>query len=115
MPAYRGTCHCGAVSFSFEDAAITAGIRCNCSICARRGAVMSERYYPRDQISLSGLEACTVYIWGDRMMNHYFCRTCGISPFASVIEDGRVRVNLGCVDGVDTATLAIRTIDGRSF
>jgi hypothetical protein len=115
MPLYRGSCHCGAVTFSFDDEPITAGVRCNCSICARRGAVMSDRYYARDEITISGLDACGVYIWGDRMMNHYFCRTCGIYPFASVIEDGRVRVNLGCVDGVDTFAVAIRAIDGRSF
>ena len=103
------------MTFSFDDEAITSGVRCNCSLCHRRGAVMSDRYYAAGDITISGLEACTVYIWGDRMMNHYFCRRCGVFPFSGVIEDGRVRVNLGCVDGVDTDALAIRAIDGRSF
>ena len=49
------------------------------------------------------------------MMNHYFCTTCGISPFSDVIADGRCRVNLGCVDDIDPLTLEIRSIDGRSF
>jgi hypothetical protein len=115
MPTYRGSCHCGAVTFSFEDEPITKGARCNCSLCERRGAVMSDRYYAPAEITVAGLDACTVYIWGDRMMNHYFCRTCGSFPFSSVLEDGRIRVNLGCVEGVDSYALAIRTIDGRSL
>ena len=115
MPTYRGSCHCGAVTFSFDDEPITTACRCNCSICVRRGAVMSDRYYQPGEVMIAGLDACAVYIWGDRMMNHYFCRTCGIAPFSSVIEDGRIRLNLGCVEGIDPSVLAVRAIDGRSY
>ena len=43
---YNGSCHCGAVKFTFEDAEPLTGVRCNCSICKRKGAVMSEHWYP---------------------------------------------------------------------
>ena len=42
MKIYRGTCHCGAISFAFEHEEIESGLRCNCSICRRKGAVMSD-------------------------------------------------------------------------
>ena len=113
---YHGSCHCGGVKFHFESEPITKGCRCNCSICRRRGAVMSDIYFPREAFTLEGKDALAVYIFGDRMMNHYFCKTCGIFPFSDAIENpGRYRVNLGCVDGVDALALEIRSIDGASY
>ena len=71
--------------------------------------------YIQDFVELSGLENLTVYRWGDALVNHYFCKTCGIVPFHdSPAKPGR-RVNLGCVDGVDIFALAIEIIDGKSF
>jgi hypothetical protein len=113
---YLGSCHCGAVRFSFRSEPITAGIRCNCSICARRGAVMSSRYYSPEELEFEGKEALSPYQFGDHMMNHWFCRRCGVHPFSEVIEGPRrFRVNLGCVDGVDSFAVAVTLIDGRSF
>ena len=118
MTTYRGKCHCGAVRFAFRtEEPITTGIRCNCSICIRRGAAMSTTYFPREAFEqLEGLDKLTVYIWGDRMVNHYFCATCGIHPFHDVIgKEGRYRVNLGCIDDLDVQGLSITMIDGRSY
>ena len=123
--SYSGSCHCGAVRFRFESAEITSGCRCNCSICIRRGAVVSSEYVPPDAFALEGRESLVVYQFGDKDMFHYFCKTCGICPFSEVASlpadyQGRARigdrrVNLGCVDGVDPLALDIRLIDGRSF
>lgn len=75
---------------------------------------MSERYYAPHEITVSGKPA--VYHFGDVMVNHYFCATCGVHPFNDAIaKPGHYRVNLGCVDGVDTFALAIRVIDGASY
>ncbi len=117
MATYRGRCHCGAVRFAFESEPITRGVRCNCSICVRKGAVMSTRYIPREEFSeLFGLDALACYHWGDRMVNHYFCRTCGIYPFHdATTRPGAYRVNLGCVDGLDVLALEIDVIDGQSL
>src|ERR1700751_4568038 len=97
---YEGRCHCGAVRFRFRSEEITRGIRCNCSICIRRGALMSEAYFgPPELELLEGKDGLAVSLWGDRMVNHYFCRTCGIHPFHDTTEKpGRLRVNLGCVE-----------------
>ena len=125
MKSYSGSCHCGAVRFRFESAEITAGCRCNCSICIRRGAVMSSEYIPAHAIQIDGEQSLAVYQFGDKAVYHYFCKTCGIHPFNAVASlpadyHGRARigdrrVNLGCVDGVDPFALKIELIDGRSF
>jgi len=42
MKMYTGSCHCGAIRFSFTGPdTIDRGLRCNCSICRRKGALMS--------------------------------------------------------------------------
>jgi hypothetical protein len=114
------------VSFTFQSDEITTGCRCNCSICMRKGSVMSSRYFPPGVFSeISGKESLTLYQFGDGDVNHYFCKTCGISPFNEVAsvpanyegpaKPGDRRVNLGCIDGLDPFTLEVSMIDGRSF
>ena len=109
---HRGSCHCGALTFAFdEDAPITEGRRCNCSICVRKGIVISARYH--ELVEITGLAGLSVYLWNDRDCRHYFCPTCGVYPFSEA--NGRYRVNLGCVDGVDSLALHIEILDGRSL
>jgi hypothetical protein len=125
MKTYDASCHCGSVRFKFTCEEITTGLRCNCSICIRRGAVMSSQYLRSSAVEVEGTESLTVYQFGDKDVKHHFCRTCGISPFstiASVPPDyqgaarpGDYRVNLGCVDGLDVLALRIDVIDGRSL
>lgn len=114
---YTGRCHCGAVRFRFRSEEITSGRRCNCSICIRKGAVVSPRYYPPEAFEeLTGLESLTVYQWGDRDVYHYFCKVCGIYPFHDgPANPGHYRVNLGCIDGLDALGLEVTLIDGRSY
>lgn len=116
MRTYRGRCHCGAVRFELTGEAITRGKRCNCSICLRRGAVMSVPYFGPADIQIVGHDALTCYRWGDHLVNHWFCRTCGIYTFHEPIEQpGHYRVNLGCVDEIDSLSLPIELVDGRAF
>jgi len=123
--SYSGSCHCGAVRFRFKSDEITSGCRCNCSICIRKGVVMSSGYFSPAAFQLDGKEALAVYQFGDKAVYHYFCKSCGISPFNEVASlpptyQGRARVgdrrvNLGCIDGLDPLALKIDLIDGRSF
>ncbi len=78
---------------------------------------MSVRYVPRTEFSvLEGLEALACYRWGDGLVNHYFCRTCGIYPFHDVVSaPGAYRINLGCVEGLDVLALAVDVLDGRAL
>ncbi len=116
MITYRGSCHCGAVRFTFQSEPITRACRCNCSICTKKGAIMSIPYYAPDAITIEGIDSLNTYRWGDKMVNNYFCRQCGIHPFHdTTIKPGHYRVNLSCVDGLDCGALAVDWIDGRSF
>jgi hypothetical protein len=111
---WSGSCHCGAVRFRFRSGPITSGLRCNCSVCIRKGLVMSSEYLELD--ALEGREALTLYIFGDKLLKHWFCATCGIYPFAEKVQEpGRYRVNLGCVEGVDSLALSIRIANGKAF
>ena len=122
---YAASCHCGAVHFRFRSEAITTGIRCNCSICIRKGAVMSSRYYPPSSFETIEADRLGVYRFGDHDVDHCFCPTCGISPFNLVAKvppsyegparPGDRRVNLGCVHDLDVLALEIAVVDGRSF
>lgn len=41
MQPYQGSCHCGAIHFSFGAETIIKGVRCNCSFCSKRGTMVS--------------------------------------------------------------------------
>ncbi len=122
---YRASCHCGAVRFRFASEEITAGRRCNCSICIRKGTVMSSSYLRASDVEVEGEEHLALYKFGDGSMNHLFCRTCGISPFSTVASvppdyrgparPGDYRINLGCVHDLDVLSLDIQVIDGRAL
>jgi hypothetical protein len=123
--SYTASCHCGAVRFTFSGEEITTGRRCNCSICIRKGTVMSSNYLRPSDVDVTGTEHLATYQFGDKDVNHHFCRTCGISPFntvASVPPDyegaarpGDYRINLGCVHDLDVLALDIEIIDGRAL
>jgi hypothetical protein len=123
---YLASCHCGAVRLRFRSEEIKRGCRCNCSICSRKGIVISAGYLPPEEIEqLQGMGSLALYQFGDKDVNHYFCRTCGICPFTTVAslpptyagsaEPGYYRVNLGCVENLDVYGLDIEVIDGRSL
>ena len=122
---YRASCHCGAIRFTFRSDRITSGRRCNCSICIRKGTVMSASYLRPSEVEVEGEDGLAVYRFGDKDVNHFFCRTCGISPFSTVASvpadyqgparPGDYRVNLGCVDDLDVLSLEIQIIDGKSL
>lgn len=115
MKTYTGSCHCGAVRFSFESEEITKGLRCNCSMCARKGAMMLADPVPEAQLTIEAEDgALGLYQFGVRTARHYFCRHCGIYPFHETARKaGYYRVNLGCVDGVDTFLLPADVFDGK--
>jgi hypothetical protein len=117
MKTYKGTCHCGAISFTFEHDNIDAGVRCNCSICRRKGAVMSDFILSPEEININAAEgALGLYQFDTKIAKHYFCKICGIYPFHETLrKPGYYRVNLGCIDEVDTNQLKVELFDGKSI
>jgi len=118
MSNYSGSCHCGAISFSFEhDGPIDSGVRCNCSICKRKGAVMSKFTIAPDDFHIETAgDALGKYEFDSKVARHYFCKTCGIYPFHQTLrQPGYYRVNLGCIDEIDTFSLPVDVFDGKSL
>jgi len=86
---------------------------------------MSSNYFRPSDVEVEGKERLALYKFGDKDVNHFFCRTCGISPFntvASVPPDyqgparpGDYRVNLGCVYDLDVLSLDIQVINGKAL
>jgi hypothetical protein len=113
VQTYKGSCHCGAVVFRFQCTPIVDGLRCNCSYCRRQAQLLSTKLRPQDLEVVRGREALTLYLWGDRVCRHQFCRICGVYVFYE--HEAQCRVNLGCVEGVDPWALEERRHDGESM
>jgi hypothetical protein len=117
MMEYQARCHCGRVRFSFRSPPITTGKRCDCSLCVRRAAVLSPQYIPTaDFTPHHDPEDLGLYLWNERVLRNYFCKTCGVFTYIADGEGAKdgYRVNLGCVEGLDTLALEIGIIDGHS-
>jgi hypothetical protein len=125
MTTYLGSCHCGAVQFEVE-AEIDHARSCDCSICAKRGALNYR--VPKDDLRLlTSWEELSVYQWGSRTAKDYFCPTCGILPFRrpsdptpQELRDGAQpfdgwAVNVRCLRGVDLDALPIKRIHGSQI
>lgn len=113
---HKGSCHCGKVSFEIEGE-IVAVVSCNCSICRRKGALLWAA--PRDRLRLNaGEEDLGRYRFNRDAIEHRFCRTCGMHPFAEETGDAAetsVYVNVRCLDDIDLKTLEVIEFDGRSL
>lgn len=119
---YEGSCHCGRVRFEV-DAEIDHVRVCDCSICRRRGALIHR--VPKDNLRLlTSWANLSLYRWGSRTAEDYFCPTCGILPFRRPsdptpreLRDGVEpfdgwSVNVRCLVDVDIDALPISRIFG---
>ena len=113
---YAGGCHCGKVRYEVT-AALDKVMACNCSICNKRGALLT--FVPADQFKLlSGEDALTDYQFAKKKIHHLFCSTCGVASFArGAGPDGRqmCAINTRCLDDVDVSALPVTHFDGKSL
>ena len=116
MPLRTGGCHCGAVRYEV-DADLDQAIACNCSICLKKGSLLS--FVPADRFRLlSGEDRLSDYQFNHRVIHHLFCSTCGIGSFGrGEMPDGSpmVGINVRCIDGIDLAAVQVTEFDGRSL
>lgn len=111
----QGSCHCGTVKFEVRTDVLPAA-RCNCSLCRRKGALMTPAFAAGELKILQGEEALTLYQFNTRTAKHYFCKHCGIYPFHQTRKDPQLwRVNIGCLEGVDPYTLEASVSNGASL
>jgi hypothetical protein len=108
---HTGSCHCGAVRFRI-DADLRELTTCDCSLCAKRNALMAK--VPEAALTIDGGESdLTLYEWNTRRAKHYFCRRCGIYVFhRKRAAPDSFGVNAFCLDGFDPAALPVRATPG---
>jgi hypothetical protein len=112
----RGGCHCGNVRYSIEIEKLEPVISCNCSICTKRGSLLT--FVPADRFTLEqGGDSLKEYLFNKHVIHHQFCTNCGILSFAhGTGPDGRqmVAINVRSLDDIDVKSLQVTEFDGRS-
>ncbi len=57
-----------------------------------------------------------LYQFDSKVAKHYFCKTCGIYTHNEMLRiPEHMRVNLGCVDGLETEGLEVKVFDGKNL
>ena len=113
---YEGGCHCGRVRYRIETA-LTQVTDCNCSICAKRGALWAFVKAPQFTL-LKGEQALTDYLFAKRKLHHLFCESCGVGSYSrgsAPNGEPTFAVNVRCLDGVDIAALKLVPFNGRAL
>jgi hypothetical protein len=112
---YTGGCHCGTVRYEVETD-LGMVISCNCSICSKKGLLLS--FVPAERFSLVAGESELVdYQFNKHVIHHLSCARCGVESFArGEMPDGTpmVAINVRCLDGVEISELTLTPFDGRS-
>jgi len=98
-------CHCGFVEAEINISDINKILRCNCSICKRKGTIMS-LVKNEDFKIIKGFNKLKLYQFHTKVAKHYFCTNCGIythhNPRSNPAMTG---FNLGCLDDIDVFNL----------
>ena len=118
LTTYQGSCQCGQVKYSLQSRPITQVLECNCSMCGRAGALWTAAADADLKIDCD-LAGLGLRQFGTMRAKHYFCRTCGVEPFARGTAPGStttmMAINVRCLDGVDITSLKIMPFDGKSL
>jgi hypothetical protein len=112
---HLGSCHCGDVRFEVEIDA-TRGGRCNCSICHRLAGTTG-MVKPAAFKLLTDEAKLTMYEWGGKTGQRYFCARCGVTCFGKgyleQVGGAYVSVFLNCLEEVDVNAINVGYWDGR--
>ena len=106
-------CHCGAVKANINIEKLEKIIRCNCSICKRKGTIMS--IVKNDEFKIiQGEDKLKIYKFNTKVAKHFFCSICGIyTHHHPRINPKLTGFNLGCIDEINTFKLDnIHVADG---
>ena len=109
-------CHCGEVEAEINVLDnLEKVLKCNCSICKRKGAIMS-MINNEDFKIVKGEDKLKLYQFHSKIAKHYFCSNCGIythhNPRANTAMTG---FNLGCIDEINTFELEnVAVNDGQN-
>lgn len=98
---YKAQCHCGDVQFKiFLPEGLTQPVRCNCSFCGMRGAVMVFTTLSGLEIT-QGADMLATYQFNSNTAKHHFCTRCGIyTHHQRRFDPTQYAVNVACIEGV---------------
>ena len=101
MQTKKLMCHCGGVEAEVKIPEIFEKVlRCNCSICKRKGYVMSP-VGENDMKIIKGEDKLTLYQFYTNTAKHYFCSICGIFTHNRPRSNPKIYgVNIACVEGI---------------
>ena len=109
-------CHCGKVEAEINvPDQLEKLIKCNCSICKRKGAIMS--FVTNENFKITkGMDKLKVYQFHSKIAKHYFCSDCGIYTHHNPrINPALTGFNIGCIDEIDTFKITnISIADGNN-
>ena len=100
------SCHCGAIEAEVKiSEKIEKILRCNSSLCKRKGAMMT-MVKNEDFKIIKGEDKLKLYQFHTKVANHYFCSICGIYTHHNPRSNpAMIGFNLGCLEDVDTFKL----------
>ncbi len=98
MSDLRGSCNCGAVSFTLAQRP-TDATACHCTQCRKQsGHFFASANVPKTAVQISGAEGITWYQSSEKVRRG-FCSTCGSWLFWEPIYKDWTSVALGSLDG----------------
>jgi len=116
MKNYKGSCHCGKVSFEVQAPEIIECVKCNCTICEKKQNI--HFIVPKSKFKLlSGEDYLTTYTFCTHVAKHMFCRVCGVQSFYCPRSnpDG-VGIMPHCLDGDTVKEVIVETtFDGLNW
>ena len=111
---YHGSCHCGNIKFTVEGN-IESALSCNCSICQRKGSLLS--FYPENQFTLlTNGDNVGTYLFNKHVIQHKFCQICGVSPYAQANDpqgNPTVALNIRCLEDFELEKIPVHHFNGR--
>jgi hypothetical protein len=114
MQTYKGSCHCGKISFEVDMELDHVRV-CDCSICKKRGAL--NRRVEESQLRINiPLDELGLYEWRTKVAKDYFCPVCGILPFRRPSDAPEIwTVNVRCLEGVELESIPIKKVFGSKL
>ena len=76
--------------------------------------MMSPEAIPMENLKIQA-DDIGLYQFGSKIARHYFCKVCGIYTHNEMLRmPGHMRVNLGCIEDLDTSEFEVMVFDGKN-
>ena len=111
-------CHCGEVEIQVDlKKEIDQLKRCNCSMCKRKGTMVTT-INKQDLKIIKGAKKIKTYQFKTNVAKHHFCSECGIHTHNLRRADPNTYgINVGCLNGITEDELfkfKVRINDGHN-